>query len=445
MNSRNRGLVFAFLYHLPLSALFKLRHVYPCWPPELLVMMLHRFSVSTTRLLPLTPEDNYLVRSPLLDPQRRVLGYKLAWQKTDGLKGAEALIELISGSPVEGWPGTVFLQGNPLPLPLSAGQPFAPHNMAWVVNHEALSETDYPALAALREKGYGLALRGADLAFVKANKILLGLVTHLEVHEDIFRLTEIAHHVAQHHPAVAVLAGQSANWADFEACAALGIPVFFEALCRSPRAMKSSGVLSSQATLILQLMQMVQENADVRHVEKLLKNDAVLSYKLFRYINSASFGIEVEIQSLRHAVAMLGYTPLFRWLSLLLAMASTVSFSPALLQAAIIRGRLTELLGQGLLSKSEMDDLFVVGMFSLLEQILGIPVSQVVNQLALPGAIAQALLSREGKYGPFILLADECEREGGCTGNLADTLFLTASSVNNKHLSAMAWAQGIKF
>jgi len=378
----------------------------------------------------------------LLDPEQRILGYKLAWQKKEDFTGAAGLARLVSGGAL---PGTVFLQGNPLVLPASARQAMAAQNTVWVLEHEALSEADYPALAALREEGFGLALRGVDPGFVQANEALLRLMTHLEVHGDVLRLTEVSHHVTQHHPSVSVPAGQSAHWADFEAGAARGIPVFFEALCRSPRTMSASGALNSQATLILQLMQLVQENADVPQLEKLLKSDAVLSYKLFRYINSASFGIKVEIQSLRHAVAMVGYSPLFRWLSLRLAMASTVSFSPALVQAAMVRGRLLELLGQGLLSRKESDDLFVVGMFSLLGPMLGVPVSKVLNQIALPDAIVQALLGREGKYGPFMLLAEACEHEDGCAADLADALFLTAVRVNNAHLSALAWAQSTKF
>ena len=385
------------------------------------------------------------MRSPLLNPNQRILGYKLAWQKKDGSTSAAGLAGLVFGPYGNPWPGTMFLQGDPLVVPVSARPAVAPQNVVWVLDQEALSEADFPALAALRKEGYGLALCGATPDILQARKALLCLMTHIEVDGSVLEMTEVSHLVAQHHPSVSVFAGQSADWAAFEACAAAGVPSFFEALCRSPRAMKSSGVLTSQAALILQLMHMVQENADVRHLEKLLKCDAVLSYKLFRYINSASFGLEVEIQSLRHAVAMLGYTPLFRWLSLLLAMASTVSFSPALVQAAIVRGRLTELLGQGLLCRSELDDLFVVGMFSLLEPMLGIPVSQVLKRIMLPDAIVQALLAREGKYGPFMLLAEACEQADGCIADLADSLFLTAARVNNAHLSALEWAQRIKF
>lgn len=256
------------------------------------------------------PENNYLVRSPLLNPQQRVLGHKLAWQKKTGVTGASVPVKLLSGLQDDSWPSILFLQGNPLFLNASERLAMAPNNMVWVLDHEVLTDADYPALAALRDEGFGLALRGVNPAYVQANQALLCMMTHLEAHPDVVKLTEILELVKQHYPAISVVALQSDQWTDFEACASLGIPVFFEALCRSPQATSTSGMLTSQAKLILQLMQMVQENADVWHLEKLLKSDAILSYKLFRYINSASFGIEVEIQSLRHAVTMLGYTPL---------------------------------------------------------------------------------------------------------------------------------------
>ncbi|MFD2272983.1 HDOD domain-containing protein [Undibacterium arcticum] len=87
----------------------------------------------------------------------------------------------------------------------------------------------------------------------------------------------------------------------------------------------------------------------------MLKRDATLSYRLLRYINSAGFGLGREIQSLRQALAMLGYQPLYRWLSLLLATASTTGYSPVLLETAVIRGRLTELLGQAFLPRGEAE------------------------------------------------------------------------------------------
>jgi EAL and modified HD-GYP domain-containing signal transduction protein len=110
----------------------------------------------------------------------------------------------------------------------------------------------------------------------------------------------------------------------------------------------------------------------------------------------------------------------------------------------MIRGRFAELLGQGLLSKSDAENLFFVGMFSLLDQLIGIPMPKVLSQIVLPDAVSKALLSREGIYGPFLTIAQSCEQQQGQSAKAADALFLSASAVNQAHLSALVWAQSHK-
>lgn len=396
-------------------------------------------------------ENKFLIRTPLLDPQQQVIGYKLSWQKKG--KSSEAsneadlhqLLAVVAERAGDAKQGLLFLDARPAPLSAETRQSMAPKNTVLMLNRGDLADTgDVTSATSLRERGFGLALGDVDFAFLEANEMLLPLVTYVEVgagHPDLAAITRLAKHAQPH---FSVVVDQCPGWREFDACASLGLHGFFGNLCLASRTLSPSRALSPQTVLILQLMQMVQENADVRHLEEILKRDAMLSYKLFRYINSASFGIEVEIQSLRHAVVMLGYKPLFRWLTLLLAMTNTAGFSPALLQAAIVRGRFAELLGQGLFSKGEAENLFVVGMFSLLDQLLGIPIQDVLSQILLPDAIAQALLSRGGQYGPFLTLVEACEQEGACVSDLADALFLTAKRVNQAHVSALSWAQNLK-
>jgi c-di-GMP-related signal transduction protein len=109
-----------------------------------------------------------------------------------------------------------------------------------------------------------------------------------------------------------------------------------------------------------------------------------MSYKLLRYINSAGFGLSCEIQSFRHAVNMLGYDKLNRWLSLLLATASKDPMAPALMYTALLRGRLMELLSAGLVDKAEYDNLFITGAFSLLDVLLGVGMEQALDAMRLP-------------------------------------------------------------
>lgn len=80
----------------------------------------------------------------------------------------------------------------------------------------------------------------------------------------------------------------------------------------------------------------------------------------------------------------------------------------------------------------------------MLDQMLGLPLQQVLRQISLPEAIVKALLSRDGIYGPFLALAEACERADGHASDYADPLFMTATRVNHAHLAAIAWAKSLE-
>jgi EAL and modified HD-GYP domain-containing signal transduction protein len=190
-------------------------------------------------------------------------------------------------------------------------------------------------------------------------------------------------------------------------------------------------------------MQMDKKNADIEKIESVLKRDPAMSYKLLRFINSAGFGQRREISSLRQALLLLGYAPLYRWLTLLLATANGGIYTPVLIETAIVRARLAELLGLAALGKDGADDLFVAGMFSLLDRLLGLPMAQVLDTVGLSDELMAALLSRSGIYGPYLALAEACELNSNLAGALAAALKISAQDVNNAHLSALVWTQSI--
>ena len=97
-----------------------------------------------------------------------------------------------------------------------------------------------------------------------------------------------------------------------------------------------------------------------------------------------------------------------------------------------------------MLSRQEAGYPFVVGLFSLLEPLLGIPIQQVLDEVSLPQAIVQALLYRQGIYGPFLALAQACESQGGKASHIAESLFLTSAHVNQAHLAALVWAENLE-
>ncbi|BAN35287.1 diguanylate phosphodiesterase [Sulfuricella denitrificans skB26] len=193
--------------------------------------------------------------------------------------------------------------------------------------------------------------------------------------------------------------------------------------------------------VLLELLEKVRNKEEIKEIELSFKRDVAASFKLLRYINSAGFSLSCEIQSIRHAVEILGYQQLYRWVTLLLVTASEGNTSPALIKKAVIRGRLAELLGKEMLGPADCDNLFIVGVFSLLDEILEVPMDQVLDTIRLPEPIVDALLHRQGLYGPFLALAEACEQgDEDEIENLACSLQLEVDKVSQDYLSAQAWA-----
>ncbi|MBS0348541.1 MAG: HDOD domain-containing protein [Proteobacteria bacterium] len=209
---------------------------------------------------------------------------------------------------------------------------------------------------------------------------------------------------------------------------------------------KTDGKLAPSHAQIVRLMNLVRKNAEVKDIETVLKQDVALSYKLLRYINSAGFGLMCEIQSFRHAVTILGYEKLNKWLSVLLVSASRDPSAPALMQTAIARGRFMEKIGAAFFEKGELDNLFITGAFSMLHLLLGASLQSALDEMHLPAGIADALLSGDGVYAPFLKLA--CALEGFDAKNLtaqAEALHLSAEQINRAHLEALAFADSLQF
>jgi hypothetical protein len=197
---------------------------------------------------------------------------------------------------------------------------------------------------------------------------------------------------------------------------------------------------------IVHLLNLVRNDSDITEIETALKRDVSLPYKLLRYINSAGFGLMVEVQSFRHAVTILGRDKLNKWLSLLLCSASNDPAAPAVMQAAIARGRMMELLGSGLFDKGQLDNLFITGAFSLLDVLLGSEIDVVLEQMTLPEPICDALLRGEGQYAALLKLA--IASEGFVPDELrsqSEALGLTVQQVSSALLDAVAFADALSF
>ncbi len=204
----------------------------------------------------------------------------------------------------------------------------------------------------------------------------------------------------------------------------------------------SAKVINPAHANVLQLMNLVMRQAELNEIELVLKRDPALSFKLLRYINSSGFGLMSEVTSFRHAAAILGYKKLFRWLALLLATVPGSAASPAIARTAITRGRMMELLAKDTLSAEDADNAFVVGIFSMLDVMLGVPMDKALAEITLSEPIVMALKNDSGVFGSYLQLVRAVEqRDFDNLDFLSSALGIQGWRVSSVHLAALSWVE----
>ena len=198
-----------------------------------------------------------------------------------------------------------------------------------------------------------------------------------------------------------------------------------------------------QAT-VLELLRLVRDDAPIAKIEDALKRDPAIAFKLLRLVNSAAFGLAVQIKSFQHAVMMLGYKKMMRWLSLLLATASKDANTFPLTHASIRRGLFLEHIGGAGADTETRDELFIAGAFSLLDHIIGAPFEQVLDLIALPENVVDAIARREGPYAGYLATIEAIERADpiGLARHL-DEMALPVAVCNESLLRALAAASAL--
>lgn len=199
-------------------------------------------------------------------------------------------------------------------------------------------------------------------------------------------------------------------------------------------------------TRLIDLLNRLQLGAELFEIADQLKQSPELSYRLLRYINSAEIGTAVRIGSIHQGLIVLGRDKVYRWLTVLLFTGGQAkSLDNALLEQALVRARLMELTAGDRFTPVQIDEMFVVGVFSLLDMLLQLPMSVALEPLKLPEAVETTLLpnaARESAYAPYLNLAIACEEGDRETLKaLAAQLAIPLPIINSLHLDALVWTQ----
>lgn len=230
-------------------------------------------------------------------------------------------------------------------------------------------------------------------------------------------------------------------------CRELGFELFQGYFFARPVMMKGRRADPSRRVLLRLLEQTLDENDDNAGIEQTFKEAPELSYKLMRLVNSVGIGLRSPLQSLSHALVILGRRQLQRWLQVLLfAHQSAGDFPSPLLQMAAARGKLMELLAENGSSDQRWHDrAFMTGILSLLDALLEMPMADVIEQLRLPSDVRAALLDRTGALGHSLKLVEALERtdDAAVANLLAGGDPCSTAELPQLQIAALSWSNAL--
>jgi EAL and modified HD-GYP domain-containing signal transduction protein len=287
----------------------------------------------------------------------------------------------------------------------------------------------------LKNQGYVIALD--DFIFKEELRPAVQAAEIIKI--DLLALTEaelIEHVTILQKENVALLAEKVETEQQFELCKKLGFKYFQGYFFCKPTILNDKPLPDNKASALRILSELQKEDIDIDSIEMLISQDASLSYKLLRTLNSAAFGLPRKIESIRQGITMLGPKTIKSWVTII-AYSDAEASTSELLTTALVRAKMSELLAGSF--DCIPDTAFLVGLFSPLDAILQKPMAELLDTIPLNDDVKNALLNGDGKLGNLLnFVIPYQQNEVMCIPNN-----VSIEALNNAYLEATEWTDEI--
>lgn len=303
------------------------------------------------------------------------------------------------------------------------------------------------ALQALRDAGQGVALSGvpalqpdtpAHPALAQATHVVLDFSAHAppELEQQVRRLQGTC-------PGVALIIEHVPTWADRHWCMALGARWASGRFLATADQAEAGRKLSSSRIVLLDMLNLVRAEADAGTIADVAKRDPGVAVQLLQQANAAQYGLQTAVTGLEQAIMLMGRQAVYRWLAVAVFRSGGGTARDAtLLEVALSRARFLELLGRRLGDAQLADELFLVGLLSFVDALLGLSMAELLQRMSLPQPVQQALLHTEGPHAPYLLLTlamEKCHQRR--VDQLAEQIGCPPDLLNAQRTEAVLWAE----
>ncbi len=292
-------------------------------------------------------------------------------------------------------------------------------------------------IRALAQQGYTIALD--DCVYSDCLVSLLEYAKIVKIDIQALGMDKVRKHVEQfrRHP-VKLIAEKVETQQEFDICRDLGFDYYQGYFLCLPRVLTGQSIPDNKLSILRLLSQLQDPNTRPSELEKIISQDLSLSYKLLRYINSAFFALPKKIESIQQALVYIGNRAIKTWVTLLV-LRGIEDKPSALTNTALTRAKMCEQLAiQN--SAGDPETYFTVGLFSVVDAMMDVPMERVLNALPFTDEVHNALLHQQGPLGAALACTIAYERGDW---NRVSFAGLVAEVLSGAYLDSIAWADEI--
>ncbi len=398
-------------------------------------------------------KQTFLGRQPILDRDGRTFGYELLYR--DGPDGGtlfedpddatrQVMERALLHWGMERIIGDHFGLINASPSLVLSGlyRSMPPEGIIFEIPERApFDDATFDAIRAARREGYHFALDNvSDLPELERSR-LLPMASIVKIEPSRTReaeLPRLVKTVGERSPGALIVAEKVETRDDLTRCAGLGIDLFQGYFFAVPEVLAKAARPASSASAMTLLAEMQRADIDIPQIEMLVATDPSLAYRLLAVVNSSAFGLDRRVDSLRHAIVLLGLNQV-RHLAVLLALSTAREASEELLTTGAVRARLASILVDDPELRSAA---FTVGLLSITDAIFNTPMEELVDDLPLSDEIVAALLDRSGPLGATLRLVLACEQ-----ADVAELHDLAPAGIARLHAAygaSVLWAEQLR-
>ncbi|MCG6930382.1 MAG: EAL domain-containing protein [Desulfofustis sp.] len=399
--------------------------------------------------------DQYIARQPILNVHKRLYAYELLYRGAEtytlqNVSGNRATASLLTSTfltrGIEEVSGMRPCFINFTQDLLERNLPAAfPKNQLVIEILETVQPTDklIDVCRKLHDEGYTIALD--DFVYNRNLEPLIECADIVKIDVRLTPLDTITRTLNRlQNRKVRLLAEKVESVREFEMANRLGFSYFQGYFFSKPEKIEIKELSSSKVNLLRLLAEVTRKETTLEKLQEIISVDIAISYKLMRFLNSAYFYRLQEVKSVKHAIAYLGERELRRFV-LLVVVSELASEQPGeLTRLALVRAKFCELLGEASPYRGRADELFIMGLFSLLDTMLGSPMERIMDRLPIGRTVKDALTRKAGVMAMFLQVAEAFERnQHKRIVSLLRELKVNTKNITDSYIRAVRYANGL--